>query len=291
MSAITSCSFIRPVVLRSLIVTIVTLSVTGLAAAQTPGASESSTGPSLAQDLASAPRPGESGIEATIGGQLQTGRTETKGLAVNGIFAHTTTKRSLWRVDVETNYAWYRPTADSPSYVAEDNQQANVIYMHPLKPRVWVLGLGSWRRDTILGLNYRVAAEGGIGVEAIATKRATLFLGGGFAAGKEDRSHTEEGSSVADVAFLQTLNIRLTGLLGFEEWFKGHIDTTNADDGNYTLNLSLTAKVAKHAGLKIYYKRQYDALHPSSQSATQSQLGGGVQITFAAPPAAASGGK
>jgi hypothetical protein len=267
------------------------LGIAARAEAQSPGASESSTGPSLAQDLASAPRPGESGLEATIGGQLQTGRTETKGLAVNGIWAHTTTKHSLWRVDVETNYAWYRPTEDSPSYVAEDNQQANLIYMHPLKPRVWLLGTGGWRRDAILGLNYRVAAEAGIGVDAIATKRATLFLGTGFAAGKEDRKHTEEGSNVADVAFLQMLNIRLTGVLGFEEWFKGHIDTTNADDGNYTLNLSLTAKVSKHAGLKIYYKRQYDALHSPEDSAVQSQLGGGVQITFAAPPAAASGAK
>jgi hypothetical protein len=256
------------------------------AAAQTPGASEDSTSPSLAQDLASAPRPGESGIEATIGGQIQTGRTETKGLVINGIFAHTTKKRELWRADAEINYAWYRPAAGEPSFVAEDNQHAALSYMRPLSARVWMLGNGSWRRDTILGLNYRAAGEAGIGVEAIATRRVTSFLGTGFALGKEDRKHTDEGSNVADVLFLQTLNIKVTGVLGFEEYFKGHIDTSHSDDATYTLNMSFTARVARHVGMKLYYKRQYDALHPSDQSATQSELGAGVQITFAAPPAA-----
>lgn len=277
----TSSSFRRVWPLSTFTCIVFAYAFAGVAAAQSPGSSGTSSEPTLAQDFESAPKPGESGAQFTLGGQLSEGRTETKGLNIDGIIAHQTKKRQVWRADVETSYAWYRGEPGTPAVKAEDKQYASLTYWQPWK-KVYLLGMGYYRRDAILGLDYRAAGEAGVGKEIYTSKKVTSFVGGSFAFGREHRNFTDAGEEVRDVGVLQTLNIRVTGLLGFEEWFKAHIDTSGADDGDYTFNASFLAKVSKYAGMKIYYTRQYDALHPASQSAAQSTIGAGVSITLPA---------
>ncbi len=251
------------------------------AAAQTPGSSETSTDQTLAQDLASAPPLGHTGVSVTIGGQIQQGRTETKGLTVNGIVAHTTHRHELLRVDAETGYARYRPKAGADDLVVENNQQAAFTYLRPVhKQRVFLFGSAGWRRDAILGLDYRAFAEAGAGAAVIAHAKVNAFLGASYAVGREHRNHTDTGNEVLDVGLLQNIHIRISNVMGIEEWFKGHLQTTHSDDRNYTFNVALLTKVTKHAGLKIYYKRQYDALTPPTVSNLQTEVGLGLQIDF-----------
>ena len=256
----------------------------GSAAAQSPGASETSTEPTLAQEFSSAPKPGQSAATATIGGQVQGGRTETKGVTANGIFAHTTMKKQLFRVDVETAYARYRAVPDTPSFVVENNKLATLTFLQQVKNRGRLFGMTGWRRDDILGLDYRAWLEGGAGVVAIAEKRVNAFIGGSSSVGKEHRNHTTKGSNVLDVGILQSFNVVITNVLGFEEWYKGHVDTSDTDDNSYTLNASFTAKVSKHAGMKIFYKRQYRfparSLGPGAADHVRRRL----QISFASAP-------
>jgi putative salt-induced outer membrane protein YdiY len=263
------------------------LALPGQAAAQSPGSSDASGQPTLAQDVASAPKPGQSSATVSIGGQIQNGRTETTGLNVDGIVAHTTKSKQLLRLDVEGTYARYRAAPGTPSFSVANNQLATLTYLQPLRKRAWLFGMTGWRRDTKLQLDYRAWIEGGAGVAVIAHSKVNAFVGGSFSVGKEHREDTKEGSNVLDPGILQTLNIHLTDLLSFEEWLTGHVNATDTANNSFMLNASFLAKVSKHVGMKIYYKVQHDTLHPASVSATQSTFGGGLQVSFASTPAPA----
>ena len=256
------------------------------ASAQTPGSTETSTDQTLAQDLASAPAPGKSAASITIGGQIQNGRTETKGLKIDGIVAHTTQKHALLRLDVEMDYARYRPAPDTPDLVVENSKLASLIYLHPLKSKFYLFGSTAWKRDEVLGLDYRAFAEAGAGRVLWANAKFNAFLGASYAVGKEHRAHTDTGDDVLDVGILQNVHIKISDVAGIEEWFKGHLQTTDSDDKSYQFNIAFLTKVTRHAGLKIYYKNQYDALVPPGTANRQTEVGAGLQIDF--KPAAAT---
>ncbi len=250
------------------------------AAAQSPGSSETSTDQTLAQDLASAPAPGKSSVSITVGGQIQQGRTETKGMKVDGIFAHSTQRKDLIRLDAEIDYARYRPAAGEDELVVENSQQATLFYLRPQHKRLYLFGSTAWRRDMIVGLNYRAYAEAGAGTVVVARANVDSFIGLSYALGREHRPHTNQGAAVSDIGILQNFHWRISDIMGIEEWFKGHLQVTDSDDQTYTFNVSLMSKLTKYAGLKIYYKRQYDALTPPTVSNLQNEIGMGVQINF-----------
>jgi hypothetical protein len=236
--------------------------------------------PELVEDMQSAPHPGQSGASLTVGGTLKDGRTETVGWQVSGWAAHTTEKRELLRLDLGLQYGGYRAGAGLPRTTVEDNQKALATYIRPLNKRWSLLGVAQWRRDAVLGLDYRAAIEGGIGYNLIETRRIFAQIGTSIAGGREARSHTDVGEAVRDVGILQLFTYRLTPVLGFEEYVKGQLDTTENDDRHVEASVTLLAQVSKAVGLKIYYTHQYDALHAPSTSATQRELGVGVQITL-----------
>lgn len=241
--------------------------------------------PAIETELTAAPRPGQSGASLTIGGQVQEGRTATMGLSITGVAAHTTERHQLLRFDFTDSYAKYRPATTGPNYLAEDNQLATFTYLQTVKTRFAVIGEAGWRRDEILGLDYRWSVEGGGGVELFATKKVNAFVGGTYAVGREHRAFTTEGESVLDAGVLQTFNLMITPVLGFHEWFVGHVQTDDTSDHSYQFSAALLARVSKHAGLKITYARENDSLHLPSVSETQSKLVFGVQVSFEpAPP-------
>ena len=248
--------------------------------AQSPGSLAGVNQTTLAEEFTAAPQPGQSGVSATIGLQVQDGRTETVGLSVDGIFAHTTQRKQLLRVDVAAKYGRYRPGPGEPLFVAENNQLVSFTYLQRIKERFGAFGMAGWRRDTILQLDYRAWVEGGYGVEAVARENVLMFIGGSVSIGSEERQYTETGSAVLDVGVLQTFTLRPTPVMLIEENLKAHFDTLEPDDKNATFNASVMARVAKHVGLKIYYKYQYDSLHPPTTGASQSEFGAGVQIDF-----------
>lgn len=236
--------------------------------------------PPLVEEMQSAPRPGQSGASLTVGGTIKDGRTETVGWQVSGWAAHTTKRRELFRFDVGTQYGSYRAGTGLPKTTVEDNQSVLFTYIKPLDKRWSLLGIGQWRRDAILGLDYRAALEGGIGYNLIETRRVFAQIGTSVAGGHERRNHTRRGDAVRDIGVLQLFTYRLTPVLGLEEYVKAQMDTTETDDQHFEGSITLLAQVAKVVGLKIYYTHQYDALHAPTTSATQKELGVGVQITL-----------
>ena len=257
----------------------------GQAAAQSPP----DTGqPTLAQELSTAPKPGQTSATASVGGQIQDGRTGTESLGVNGMVAHTTEQNQLLRFDLTTVYAKYRPAEGQPYFVVENNQLATFTYMQPHGEKIRFFGMAGWRRDTILELDYRAWGEGGAGTLVFAKGTASAFVGGSFSAGEERRGSTATGGTlVMNVGILETFNYHINKLMSFEQWYKGHKDVTDTGNDDYTLNLTLLTKVTKLAGLKVSYNLQHDTLHPPTVSATQSQFMVGVQFSFATTPPAA----
>ena len=259
--------------------------------AQSPGASETSTTPALAQDLSTAPIPGQSGVTVTAGFSVQSGRTETKGWSLDGIVAHTTKKKLLMRLDAETNYADYKATATTPFFKAEDNHMISMTAMRGINPRLSWLAIGGWRRDMVLQLEYRYWAEPGLAVHVIQKPRVNLLVAGMFAVGTEHRSHTDKGNNVADAGILQTFTAKVTGKFGIEEYLQTHVDTTEADDQATSFNISVLSEIAPHTGLKVYYQLWRDTLPPPGQDPVQTTMGVAVQITFNKKPPAATPGK
>ena len=267
--------------------TLAVLSVPVSAAAQSPGSSEQSTEPTLAQELSSTPVRGQSGVSLVLGLQVQDGRTETIGWTINGIATHTTQRRQMIRFDLEATSAKYRPAAGQPLLHVDNDRQIHGLFLQPIRPRLSGIGLGDWRRDTILGLDYRAAAGVGLGLHVIETRKMNMFLAPTFEVGKEHRSHTDVGDGVLDFGFLQSFVGQVTPVLSIEEWFQTSVDTQESDDKASAFNISALAKVAKHVSLKIYYKHQYDSLVPPGTSNLQREFGSAIVVAFARPGEAA----
>ena len=156
------------------------------AAAQ--GAGETMTNPpTLLKNYLGAPNPGQSLVAATVGWQFQSGLTETRGWSVSGTAAHMTKRNALVELQAASNFASYRATSAVPFTTAEDNQNAQLMYLEPIRPHFsWLAGAG-WRRDAILQLSRRLWGEVGAGGTVVDSKKAYLLLGGSFSLGRERR--------------------------------------------------------------------------------------------------------
>ncbi len=263
------------------------LSLPAVAVAQSPGSSEQSTEPSLAQALSSTPVRGQSGVSLVLGLQVQDGRTETIGWMINGIASHTTQRRQLIRFDLEVTSAKFRPAAGQPLLHVDNDRQIHALFLQPLRPRISFIALGGWRRDTILGLDYRAAAGVGLGLHVLETRKMNMLIAPTFQVGREDRNHTEVGDDVLDFGFLQNFVGQVTPVLSIEEWFQTTLDTHTSADKASVFNISALAKVAKYVSLKIYYKHQYDGLVPRGASNSQKEFGSAIVVAFARPGEAA----
>jgi putative salt-induced outer membrane protein YdiY len=254
------------------------------AAGQSPGASESLQEPTTAQMIASSPQPGERGVQATAGFQIQEGPTSTKAFSINFIAAHTLENRDLARFDLEIGRAYYKASSAVPYLKVEDNFKAQNIYLHIFKKRWAAMGSAYYRRDSVIELDYRTYLEGGIGVQAIETRRVKLLTGVGYAVGRESRKFLPEAEKVLAVGFMDSLVIILSPSARIEQWLQYHADTSRSADRSYALNASLVSRISRHAGVKVYYQRQYDALHPVTVPKLQSEFGAGLSISFQPPP-------
>jgi hypothetical protein len=236
--------------------------------------------------LSTAPRPGESGVSATVGMQMQDGRTSTSGWTLSAIAAHTTRNRHLLRFDGELDKAKYAASPTAPMVTVEDNHQATVTYLHMFRKRWAATSSAAWRRDRIIKLGYRAYVEAGLGRQLVETKAVHAFLGVSYAVGKEDRTYTTRANQVLDVGILQTFSYRVTPVLTFDQFLRTHFDTTDSGDRIVQFNATLTSRVSRHAGFRVYYKYLSDALHPLTQDPVQREFGVGFMVNFSpAPPA------
>lgn len=267
-----------------LVVTVI-VGVSHPAAAQ-GAAGGTSTQPALVQTLSTAPKPGESGVSATVGMQIQNGRTSTSGWSISGIAAHTTRNRHLLRLDAEMDKAKYSPAPNDPLVVVEDNQQASFTYLHLFKKRWAAMSTTAWRRDRLIQLNHRFFVDAGVGRQLIETRTVHAFLGVSYALGSESRAYSTRADGVRDIGVLQTFSYRVTPVLNFDQFLRTHVDTTDTGDRIVQFNATLTSRVSRHAGFRIYYKYQSDALHPLTQDPVQREFGAGFMVNFSPSPRA-----
>lgn len=234
----------------------------------------------LEEEMSSAPVPGQSGVSLTVGAQIQDGRTSTRGWSIDAIAAHTLAGGQLLRLDTAVHHGKYSGGPNEPLVKAEDNQRVTATYLQRLRPRVYALGLAEWRRDAIIELDYRAAAEAGALLGLIEQPRLRLVAGAAFALGRESRGYRPDFEQVRDVGLRQHLVAYLGSRAVFEQSFTAHVEVGNADDKTRQFDASLMSRVTSRVGMKFYYKYQYDALHPIGQLAAQHEMGFGVQYTF-----------
>lgn len=271
--------------MRSILATVFLLTIPAMAVtAQSPGASESSTEPTVAQMISSSPQPGERGVQATLGFQFQEGPTSTKGLSLNLIAAHTRSNRDLVRFDLELERVHYKSSPETPFIRVEDNLQAQNVYLHFFRKRWALMGEAFYRRDSVIKLDYRTFLQGGIGAQALDHHRVKAMVGVGYAVGRESRSFLPESEKVLAVGFMNNLVIVVSPTARIEQWLQYHVDTSRSADKSYAFNASFVSRVTKHASLKVYYQRRYDALHPATVPKLQSEIGAGLSISFQPPP-------
>jgi len=274
-------AFARPKTLRSLAVV---SSLSGLLLMASPAAAQSlvPTTSTLVSEVDAAPRAGQSGFTGTLGASLQQGAAETRGWTVSFTGAHTTDAHALVRLDFTSNYADYRRTSSDPYSNVSNNELAKFTYLHPLPHRLALLGLASWRRDQILQLDYRAEAEAGIGATLVEAKDAYLVIGGSFSVGRESRQYTTVGEAVHDVGLLAMGSYHFTPTFGASGSIVLKRDLGNSNGRTSMIDLAVMAMVAKHLGMKVYYQEHYDYFHAPGVSASQSQIGVGMQVSFGA---------
>lgn len=239
--------------------------------------------PTLLKEAQAAPKPGESVFSATAGLQLQGGRTGTRGWTLSGLAAHSTEKRALAQLQIDTSYGSYRAAPGSAYTTVEDNQSALFMYLRPVGPRFSWLASAGWRRDTILQLSHRWWGEGGAGVTLLDHKKAYLLVGASLAGGQERRTYLGT-DPVEDIGVLQILKWTPIPTLSVEEWVRSKHDITDRSDYSTSFYASIAAKVTSHAGLKIYYSLDDEGIHPPTVQGRQTELGAGVQISFTRGP-------
>lgn len=260
------------------------LALPSLAFAQSPGAAETMLDAALAQSLSSAPVPGQTSVSISAGGNWMSGRTDTKGWNLDGIFAHTTQGRWLMRLEAEVSHTEYGvPTGGFVPI--EDSHLATALVLKPLRPKLSAIGVAGWRKDDILQLDYRTWIEAGIGIHLAESPKLNILVAPMFAVGREQRTFTEAGEKVFDVGLLQSLSFRPNPNFSFDEFVSLHADTTQSRDKYVAVNLSATAKIVKYLALKLYYQHQYAQLVPPGQDPQQSTVGAQLQFLFQRTPA------
>jgi len=250
------------------------------AAAQSPGSSEESIQQTPAQQFASGPMPGTYQASITFGGQTQDGRTATKGVTLNGIVAYRTRRNQLLRFDTEVAHARYRPAPGAPHLTVENNALMSLTFIHGLNRYAGFMVMGDWKRDTILGLNYRARGVTGIGLELVQTPRMNLMVGPGIAVGREDSVLPNAPTAIVGAGVIQSFSWHPSRTSTIEEYFGGFKDMRDAKDSSLTFNASFLAQATRYVGLKIYYKYSREGVFPEATGPTQRQFGAGVTFTF-----------
>jgi len=255
---------------------LVSIFAPALAFAQAPAdASE----PVTIKMLSSSPQPGERGVQATIGGSQQSGSSNTQGVSITVVAAHTTKSGNLVRFDGDYGLARYKQVESAPWFKVQNNLVAQNVYIHLFKKRWAATGAAYYRRDPIVGLDYRAFAQGGLGYQFANTARFKLLAGGAFALGNQSRvQHGDQ--AVRAVGFTDSLVMRIGKATHIEQSLLYHIDVSETDDKTYAFSVSLLSAINKHAGLKVAYKRQYDALVPRGVPTLQSAITVGVTVGF-----------
>ena len=239
--------------------------------------------------LSSSPQPGERGVQATIGGSQQSGSSNSQGVSVQLIAAHTTNSGDLVRFDADYTLARYKQVETAPWFKVQDDMVVQNVYLHLFEKRWAAMGAAYYRRDPIVGLDHRAFAQGGLGYQFANTAKFKLLAGGSFALGQQSRQEFG-GQAVRAVGFTDSLVLRLGKTTSLEQSILYHIDVSNTDDKTYTLSASLLSQISRHAGLKVSFKRQYDSLVPKGVPGLQSAITVGLTIGFqpshvhAAPP-------
>ncbi|MEW5983030.1 MAG: DUF481 domain-containing protein [Acidobacteriota bacterium] len=240
-------------------------------------------GATLVQQVQTAPPPGVTAVRATIGATWLSGQTNTVGVSASGFVAYSTKRMELFRVDVSTSYAKFKPYAKGPSFVVADSNRISFTYFKPARPRVSFFSTGGWRRDVILGLNRRVWGEAGLGYNAIFNQRANLIFGASAAIGMESRG-LGPNTRVQDVGVLQMLMARPTAQLMVEQAFEWRRYVGDRKDEAWVFRAGFMAPVSKYVGLQVSYKYTYDELRPFGVPDYQAEFMAGVQINFATTP-------
>lgn len=240
--------------------------------------------PTVAQMIASAPQPGDRGVQATAGFQMQDGPTSTKGLSLSFVAAHTFENRDLARFDLDIARAWYKPSPAAQFVKIEDNLKAENIYLHFFHKRWAAVGVAYYRRDPVIQLDYRTFVDAGIGVQALDNHRVKLLLGVGYAVGRERRKFLPDSHKVLALGFRDSLVIMLSPTAQIEQSLLYQVDTSRSGEKNYALNTAFTSRINRHASVRVYYQRHFDTLHPVAVPQAQSEFGVGLSISFQPPP-------
>jgi hypothetical protein len=219
-------------------------------------------------------------VSITFGVQLQDGRTATRGYSLNGIAAYKTRRNQLWRFDTEVAHARYRPGPGAPHLTVENNGLMSLTFIHGITRYAGLMMMGDWKRDTILGVNYRVRGVTGIGLELVQTPRANLMVGPGIAAGRQESVLPNAPTGLIDAGVIQSFSWHPSKTSTVEQYLGGYKDVRHDKDYSLTFNASVMARAARHLGLKIYYKYSREGVFPAETGPTQREFGAGVTYTF-----------
>ncbi len=225
-------------------------------------------------------QPGKIVGSLTFGGEVQNGRTETRGYMGSGSFAYMNKRLQVFRLDLSSMHSDLRDRNTGTRYTLQETGLASLTFTQPVKPRISSVTVAMVQHDSTQLLDSRELLTSGVAFQLVRTPRALFTITPGVGIGHQESRVPNAPSTIRAVGIYQNSWVQLTHNLSLVESVITFRDVKVTQNKSLMLSSMLIAQVAKKVGISIYYNYWREGLLPPNTPPSQSQFGVGLTLTL-----------
>ncbi len=193
----------------------------------------------------------------SLGGgiQLESGRTNGRGIMISGELAKKLTEEHLLEFDGQLNHSTFK-AAGGPRTVAAHNMLFGGQWSRPLNKRFFIADRFILTRDTVLGINDREFNASGIGVNLIASPKGNLYIVPAFGLGAQTTSVERINGLAMGFAAYEKFEYKLSEHWGISQWANLRTNKEHTADRSAKVHFELTAP-ALHKRVFLSFSGDY----------------------------------
>lgn len=178
----------------------------------------------------------------SLGGgiQLESGRTNGRGIMISGEVAKRLTEEDLLEFDGQLNHSTFK-AAGGPRTVAAHNMLFSGQWSRPLNKRFFIADRFIVTRDTVLGIDDRELNASGVGVNLIASPRGNFYIVPAFGLGAQTTSVERINGLAMGFAVYEKFEYKLSEHWGISQWANLRTNKEHTSDRSAKVHLELTA--------------------------------------------------
>jgi len=210
----------------------------------------------------------------SLGGgiQLESGRTNGRGIMISGDLAKKLTEKDRLEFDGQLNHSTFK-AAGGPRTVAANNGLFGGQWSRPLNKRFFIADRFVFTRDTVLSIKHRDFNASGIGVNLIASPRGYFYIVPAFGLGFQATSVERINGLGMGLAVYEKFEYKLSEHWGISQWANLRNNREHPSDRSAKVHFELTAP-ALHK--RVFLSFSGDYTHEGTLS-PQAMLGGATR--------------